>query len=132
MTRGADGSDPERFASARILIVEDEYFIALDLANNLMAEGAIVLGPISSVEEALETIAGGAPIDWAVLDINLGGEMSYPVADALRERKVPFVFATGYEDATIPARYDHAPRRQKPVSMQELLKSFQNRNRSAC
>lgn len=102
-------------AGRRILLVEDEYFIADDLVRAFEADGATLVGPVSSIDDALDLIGGTDRVDGAVLDINLRGEMAYPVADALSARGVPFVFATGYDAAAIPPRYAHVPRCEKPV-----------------
>ena len=106
----------------RGLIVEDEYTIAADLACALEERGADVIGPAASIEDALELVGAQQQIDGAVLDINLRGERAYPVADALRARGVPFIFATGYDTWAIPAAYADVPRIEKPVSMRELAR----------
>lgn len=97
-----------------ILIVEDEYLLADDLAEALTEAGAQVLGPLASVEEAAAFVTGVAAIDAAVLDVNLRGDMVFPVADALRTRGIPFVFATGYDEWALPERFSDAPRVEKP------------------
>lgn len=107
-------------AGRRVLVVEDEYFLADRLARDLCALGAEVVGPVPSVDDALDLVEGGARLDGAVLDINLQGEMVYPVADALRARGVPFVFATGYDRTSIPAPYREVPRCEKPVDAQRI------------
>jgi DNA-binding response OmpR family regulator len=99
---------------SRILVVEDEYLLADDLYHTLTDAGAEVLGPIASVEDATAFIAREPSIDAAVLDVNLRGEMVFPVADALRERGVPFAFATGYDEWALPERFAKAPRVEKP------------------
>lgn len=99
---------------ARILVVEDEYFLADDLHEALSEAGAHVLGPIPSVEDAAAYIAGEPSIDAAILDVNLHGEMVFPVADALRKRGIPFAFVTGYDQAAMPDRFADAPRLEKP------------------
>src|SRR5438309_716085 len=79
----------------RFLVVEDEYVIAADLAVCLQALGIEVAGPAASVAEALTLLeSDGDRLDGAVLDINLGNERVYPVADVLRGRGIPFVFTT--------------------------------------
>ncbi|MCI3133161.1 response regulator [Phenylobacterium aquaticum] len=81
----------------RVFIVEDETLIALMLETMLEELGCIVLGVAGSVAEALRSLDGpAAQADAAILDINIGGEKVYPVADALGERGVPYLFATGY------------------------------------
>ncbi len=107
----------------RILLVEDEYLIVVELERWLSGAGAEVLGPVSSVEQALELIENEASgLDGAVLDINLGGgDTVYPVADRLNELDVPYLFATG--DLRIcghPAHREH-PLLAKPISRAELV-----------
>jgi DNA-binding response OmpR family regulator len=104
----------------RVLVVEDEYLLADDLREALAEAGAEVLGPVGSVEDAIALIAGEPSIDAAVLDINLRGDMIFPVADALRERAVPFAFATGYDREAIPERFADAPCIEKPLRGQKV------------
>jgi DNA-binding response OmpR family regulator len=105
---------------SRILVVEDEYLLADDLSNALCDAGAEVLGPIASVEEATTFIAGESSIDAAVLDVNLRGDMVFPVADALRARGIPFAFATGYDQWAMPERFADAPRVEKPFKSSKV------------
>jgi response regulator RpfG family c-di-GMP phosphodiesterase len=85
----------------RILIVEDEYLIAINLQDGLENIGSVVLGPVPSVEKAIKKIESEPHIDRRVLDVNLGGALAYPVADMLVARKIPFVFTSGYEDTAL-------------------------------
>jgi CheY-like chemotaxis protein len=102
----------------RLLIVEDEYLIATDLAYSLEGLGINVVGPAASVEEALEIVdTTGAQIDAALLDINVRGQPVYPVADALAAR-----FTTGYDAVAIPPAYAKAPRCEKPIDKQQLMR----------
>jgi CheY-like chemotaxis protein len=105
--------------SARILVVEDEYMLADALADGLTALGAQVVGPVGGLGEAL-TLVAAAEIDGAVLDINLRGEMVFPLADALAGRGIPYVFATGYGRESIPVRHQDAPTLSKPVDVAAL------------
>jgi CheY-like chemotaxis protein len=105
--------------ATRILVVEDEYLLADALADALAALGAQVVGPVGGLAEALDLVAGAA-IDGAVLDINLRGEMVFPLAEALAARGVPYVFATGYGHEIIPERYRDVPTLSKPVHVQAL------------
>jgi CheY-like chemotaxis protein len=98
-----------------VLVVEDDYNIAIDLARSLEDFGVSVLGPVASVADALALVARELAIDGAILDINLGVEKVFPLADCLRERGVPFVFATGYDHWIIPDAYADVPRFEKPV-----------------
>jgi DNA-binding response OmpR family regulator len=100
----------------RILVVEDEYYLATDTADALQRAGAKVLGPFSSEQSALDQIRSEAPT-IALLDINLGSGPSFDVARILKQRGVPLVFITGYNQEIIPAEFESAPRLQKPVEM---------------
>lgn len=101
----------------RILVVEDEYLLADELALELADEGAVVLGPAPSVKHALGLLEGEASLDGAILDLNLGGEPAFPVADALIDRSVPLIFTTGYDAGAIPERFAHIPRCEKPINI---------------
>jgi DNA-binding response OmpR family regulator len=105
---------------SRVLVVEDEYFLADDLANALRKAGAQVIGPAATAAEAIELIEADPP-DLSVLDINLKGEMSFLVADELERRGLPFVFATGYDRRSIPDRHAGRVLWQKPFDIAELV-----------
>lgn len=109
----------------RILVVEDEYMLARHLKRELEDLGAVILGPEPLIRQALDRVAHEARIDVAILDVNLGGELSFPVADALLARQVPFVFSSGYEDAATRIRYSAVPTCNKPYVMGNLLKVLQ-------
>lgn len=104
---------------SRILIVEDEPFIALTLEDMLEELGFALVGTVSSVSEALE-IAGREQVDCALLDVNLGSEKIDPVADLLAQRGCPFIFTTGYGRSGIPAGHADRPVLQKPFRMDDL------------
>jgi len=103
-------------AGLRILVAEDEYLLADDLSQELRDAGAEVIGPVATVRDAKEVVESGQAVDAAVLDVNLGGEMIFPVADQLVRRHVPFAFITGYDSWILPARFADAPRFGKPIS----------------
>jgi DNA-binding response OmpR family regulator len=109
----------------RILIVEDEPLIAMMLEDFLDALGKTHSGTADSVAPALDLIAAGG-IDAAILDVNLrGGEQSWPVADALAARGVPFVFATGgTQDGLIDTHRDR-PTLAKPFTMDGVAKALE-------
>ena len=86
----------ERLLGRRILIVEDEALLALELQLAFEDEGAEVLGPALSLMTALETVAHAREIDFAVLDVDIAGEEVYPIAEILLQRGVPFLFHTGH------------------------------------
>jgi CheY-like chemotaxis protein len=107
-----------------ILLVEDEYFIVDEMRRALEAMGATIIGPAPSVAQALDVVASAPRIDAAVLDVNLQGEMVYPVADALFQRGVPFIFATGYDDGVIDARFADITRCEKPVDPLKVARAL--------
>ena len=111
-----------RLAGRHILLVEDDYFAAEDLASAFDRAGARVVGPAPGIEQALGLIARSGRLDGAVVDINLGGAMSYSVVDRLRARGVPVVFASGYDRRVIAAAYRDIPLCEKPVDLQRCAR----------
>jgi CheY-like chemotaxis protein len=109
----------------RILVVEDEFLIAMLLQDTLESAGCIVSGPIPRLAEALDAAEGGT-YDAAVLDVNLAGERIDPVAHALARREIPFVFVSGYGASALPAEYAHRPSLRKPFKMADLLGTVSN------
>lgn len=107
-------------AGCRVLVVEDEYMLADDLATELGDAGAIVLGPVGTLAEAIGAIETEQRIDGAILDVNLRGEAVFDAAHLLSVRGVPFVFTTGYDGSAIPAPYEHIPRCEKPINMRHV------------
>lgn len=105
----------------RILVVEDEAMIAMDLEALLRQSGCEVVGPVASLREALRAVAEEA-LDAAVLDINLGEEKALAVADALAGSGVPFVFVTGYGPEILPVRHRGRPVTTKPYRPERLLR----------
>ena len=106
----------------RILVIEDDYLLGQILIDFLEDAGAKVVGPIGWVEDALLAIEKNAlDIDTAKQDDNLHGSKSYPIADALVGRSIPFVFATGYGADALDASYVHHPRCEKPFDQPNLV-----------
>lgn len=103
-----------------ILVVEDQYMLATDVAQALRNAGARVLGPVPDLEAGLALVRQNQ-LDAAVLDVNLQGEMSFAIADILRERGIPFLFATGYGGWALPARYQDVKRLEKPFDYRALV-----------
>jgi PAS domain S-box-containing protein len=122
---GADnGSTLARLAnSRRVLLVEDEALVAMMIQECLTEYGHSVVGPVGRASEALAAAKDGE-YDAAILDINLGDGMAYPVAEILSARGVPFVFITGYEADTVDDRFSHVPVLQKPIERQMLQTLF--------
>lgn len=107
----------------RIMVVEDEALVAM-AARDVMTElGFSVVGPFGKVSEAVAALKNG-DIDAAILDINLGGELVYPLADILTTGGVPFIFATGYGPESIDRRYASVPVLQKPIERRALERIF--------
>jgi two-component SAPR family response regulator len=109
----------------RVLVVEDDYLIAQLLDEMLRSIGCVVLGPLPRLADALDA-AARETCDVAVLDVNLGGERVYPVAEVLSERNVPFVFVTGYSSGAVPREYAEQPRLGKPFKAQQLFRALSN------
>ena len=109
----------------RVLVVQDEYFVAILIEEILESAGCIVTGPIPRLPEALDAV-GHDDYDAAVLDVNLAGERINPVADALSERNVPFLFVTGYGANALPSEYAERPHLCKPFRMGDLLCTLSN------
>lgn len=110
--------------NCRILVVEDEYMLADELQVELGDAGAVVFGPVGTVDDAVALIASDQELDGAVLDVNLGGEMVFPAADLLVEHSVPFVFTTGYDASSIPQRFTHIVRCEKPVNIRKVTQTI--------
>lgn len=104
----------------RILVVEDDYFLAADTVSALRSAGAEVLGPCGTIDDALAELADAEPTG-AVVDINLGQGPSFKVARALRKRGVPMVFVTGYDHGVIPTEFDGVDRLDKPVELKRVV-----------
>lgn len=104
----------------RVLIVEDEYLLASILQDAVEDLGAEVVGPFAKVQPALQAIAMEGPPDIALLDVNLGTEQSYPVADELFQRSVPVALLTGYDTSALPAPYRTLPCLRKPFDMASI------------
>ena len=127
VTHGTSNGDA--LNGLRILIVEDEAAISLLLEDMLLDFGCEVVGPAGRLAAALD-LAATESFDLAILDVNVAGEPIYPVAEALQERKVPFVFSTGYGSAGIKDTFRDRPVVQKPFAQsdlrQRLLTALQN------
>jgi len=115
-TRREEGPDPQLGSAVqerRILVVEDEELVALELSTELSRLGWAIVGPAATLAEAQALLDKG--VDAAVLDVNLRGRPVYPVAEALRQQQVPFVFCTGYEMVDPDGRFSDVPVIRKPA-----------------
>ena len=109
-----------RLENHRVLVVEDEFYLARDVQQALKGAGAIVVGPFPGREEALAAMDDDDP-DCAIIDVNLGQGASFELADVLTARGVPFMFFTGYDREVIPARFSRVTRLEKPVDSARLV-----------
>jgi CheY-like chemotaxis protein len=115
------GPTPDVASSRRVLVVEDEMLIGMLLEDMLTDMGHTVVAIVPRVNEALAA-AQREEFDLAILDVHLNGQAVFPVADALIERGIPFVFATGYGERGLPEQYRKRPILQKPFAKDDLEK----------
>lgn len=114
-----------KLAGARILVVEDEYYLADEASSILANMGAEIIGPVPTVEQANAMIAANPQIDGALLDVNLRGELVFDLADDLQARGVPFAFATGYDSDVLPLRFADRLVLGKPVRPEQLVETLE-------
>jgi CheY-like chemotaxis protein len=125
--RSVDRADPflKSLAGRRILLVEDEFLVADEIMLALSELGITTIGPASTVERAIGLLKSPETVDAALLDVNLRGEVVFPLVDILRARRIPYVFLTGYDPDTIPEQYRDVAVCLKPVdiwrAMEELF-----------
>lgn len=107
----------------RVLIVEDEVLLAMYLEDLLTGLGHEVVGPATRIDAAIK-LARESYIDFAILDINVAGTKSFPVADILRQRGIPFAFASGYGTEGFPDGYRDEPALRKPYAQEDLQRTI--------
>jgi CheY-like chemotaxis protein len=113
--------DDER--GRRVLVVEDEAIVAMLVEDMLTELGHSVVGPAMRLDQALP-LAREAEFDFAILDVNLGGQLSFPVADVLRARGIPFIFATGYGRTGVEDAYRDTITLMKPFERSDVERAF--------
>ena len=112
------------FAGRRVLVVEDEFLISLTTVDFLESLGCEVVGPAARLGAAFE-LAQSESLDAAVLDINIAGDMVWPVAEVLRRRGVPFIFLSAHPRLSeIPIPFAAVPRLEKPLEQNRLLRQL--------
>jgi CheY-like chemotaxis protein len=114
-------TDTAQLAGLRVLVVEDEMMVSMLIEDMLTDLGCTVVGPAARLDEAID-LAKSSELDCAVLDVNLGGQPIFPLADLLRERGKPFAFATGYGDAGVREVDRGTPVLQKPFREGDLAR----------
>lgn len=112
--------ESSRFQGLKVFVVEDESLVAMQLEDMLLDLGCDLVGLAMRVVRALEMVDAAPRIDVAVLDVNIGGDKIYPVAERLREKGVPIVFATGYGRAGVEPEWQSYEILQKPYTMNEV------------
>lgn len=110
---------PERGSPRRILVVEDEAAIAMLLEDMLLDLGHEIVGPVGRLAAAME-LAGREPLDAAIVDVNVAGEVVYPLVEILAARGIAFVFSTGYGSGGIEDPWRDRPVLPKPFSQDDL------------
>lgn len=106
-------------AGLKVLIVEDEGAVALMIEDMLLELGCEVAASVANLDTARRT-AAALQCDFAVLDVNVGGQLVFPVAQILQERQIPFLFSTGYGASGLPGEFKDRAVLSKPFSMEEL------------
>lgn len=124
MTTKATAEAMAPLAGLRVLVVEDDYFIADEICTTLRNSGAEIIGPSPDLEHGLRLVRSQR-IDCAVLDINLHGALAFSLASELRQRGTPSIFATGYDSSVLPGAFCDAVRLEKPVNLPALLQAVQ-------
>ena len=117
--------DQQCLKGLRALIIEDEYFVADDLRKILKKQGADLVKLSGTVEDAIRNIREDG-FEFALVDINIRGEMTFALADEFRRRNVPFAFVSGYERRLIPRRFDDVPNWGKPYDHRQIVTGIQS------
>lgn len=118
-------TEPARsLAARRILVVEDEYFLADDLHRHLASLGAETIGPIADLDEAEALLEAGTSIDGALLDINIRSGMIFSLARALQSRGVPFIFTTGYDKRSFEHEFPNVQVWEKPLDIPRVASAL--------
>jgi CheY-like chemotaxis protein len=115
--------DPSAPAPKRVLVVEDEVMIRMLLEDMLVDLGYTVASSAGRIDDAI-ALARDGDFDVAILDVNLNGELVYPVAEVLAARGLPFAFSTGYGDRNMPESYRDRPTLQKPFQLDGLERAL--------
>jgi DNA-binding response OmpR family regulator len=115
---------PGPLTGRRILVVEDEYFLADDIVQALTALGARIVGPYGDLDEATNVVNRDIAIDAAIVDINLHNEMVFPLARMLRSRKVPLVFTTGYDRSAVEPEFQDVRIWGKPLDLKAIAREL--------
>ena len=116
---------------ASVLVVDDNYTMGIQTASIVEEAGYSVAGPEASVDAARKVL-GRQKIDLALLELNLDGEMVFPIAEMLDAMRIPYIFVTSYSASAIPARYRHSPILQKPLFSRTVNSTDASVSRVTC
>lgn len=115
----------EPLTGAKVLVLEDETLVSMMVEDMLLDLGCEVVGPFAKLDQALAFLdSGEGQVDAALLDVNLGGVRSFPMAEALAGKGVPFVFTTGYDESGLPDVWRGRPTLRKPFMMGEMAEAL--------
>jgi DNA-binding response OmpR family regulator len=123
-TAGQPSNAGSSLSGFNVLVVEDDYFVAKEVASILREHGANVLGPVPDVARGRALLSKNEP-DCALLDVNLKGQFVFELAEELLDRGVPPLFTTGYDSSFLPPQLRKAPCLQKPIDSRDLVKAIQ-------
>jgi CheY-like chemotaxis protein len=112
-------SAPPTYTGKRVLVVEDMAIVAHEIEFILKKMQCDVVGPVAELDDAMQMVREAA-MDGVILDVDLHGTESYPIADELQARGIPFIFTTGYGVGSMPQKYHSHPRLEKPFGMKDL------------
>ncbi|KFB09663.1 response regulator [Nitratireductor basaltis] len=115
---------PQDLNDIRVLVVEDEALVAMNLEMMLEDFGCAVIGPAMRFDKAKELLENGVDADVAILDVNVGGTPVFPLAELLVQQNIPMVFATGYDRSGIPEEWHHRPILQKPYTADDVQRGI--------
>ena len=118
-----DDPSERRLGGLYILVAEDDHIQCDGMFTCIVALDALVVGPAHDMRTAQSLVAARA-IDLAIIDIDLGDDASFDLADALHSRRLPFIFATGHNCRKIPDRFAHIACQQKPFTEHALVRSL--------
>jgi len=111
-------------AGRRILVVEDEYFLSIEICAQIEEYGGVVLGPVPTLEDGRALLQAGPQPDGSILDIRLRDQLVYPLADSLIEADVPIIFASDASKGAIPDEYATVPLLSKPINMMRVAEQL--------
>ncbi|WP_108398068.1 response regulator [Devosia submarina] len=118
-------SDPTPLQGRSVLVVDDDFFLAMDACSTLQEAAATIIGPFGRATDALNSLKNQRP-DLAIVDLNLGSGPNFELARTLADAGIPTVIMTGYDKDVIPPDLTHLPCLQKPLDMGQLISTCEN------